>query len=200
MAGLRSHHQWDEIRSEPCTVTLYYRCYFSWENDPPLSFFKALVWQNRRQAATWPSNSARLLFLLRDDPPLSSASALAWQNRKEIEVAPSAGDRGRNELISTVWCALSPDALSSAFSLRISLATQNSIKREKKEEWNPNTGEKKKKITIDYQFQCWGLINKSHFAVITVLTSEWIVITPPSGLRYNQRFLERSQCAKVSVV
>lgn len=45
-----------------------------------------------------------------------------------------------------------------------------------------------KKLTIDYRFECLGLINKSHFAVITVLTSEWIVITPPSRLRYNQRF------------
>lgn len=128
-AGLRSHRRWDEIRSGPCTVTVYYRRYFSWENDPPLSFFKALVWQNRRRAATRPSNSARLLFLLRDDPPLSSASALAWQNRKEIEVAPSADDRGRNELISTVWCALSLDAPSSASSLGISLAAPNGFNR-----------------------------------------------------------------------
>lgn len=145
MARLQSHRQWDEIRSGPCTVTVYYRRYFSWENDPSLSFFKALVWQNRRRAATWPSNSARLLFLLRDDPPLSSASALAWQNRKEIEVAPSADDRGRNELISTVWCALSPDAPSSAFSHRISLAAQNSFKRKERRMEHKKPVRKKKK-------------------------------------------------------
>lgn len=61
------------------------------------------------------------------------------------------------------------------------------LTEEEREEINKKTC-KEKKLTIDYRFECLGLINKSHFAVITVLTSEWIVITPPSRLRYNQRF------------
>lgn len=170
MAGLQSYRQWDQIRSGLCTVTVYYHRYFSWENDPPLSFFKALVWQNRRRAATWPSNSARLLFLLRDDPPLSSASALAWQNRKEIEVAPSADDRGRNELISTVWCVLSLTPHPQLSHSEYHWPPRTVLKERRKKNWTKNTCGKK--ITIDYQFECWGLKNKSCFAVITVLTSE----------------------------